>query len=114
MNTRIEGRRGEDVAAAYLIKKKYKIIERNFACHFGEIDIIALDGKTVAFVEVKARKNDRFGLPREAVDKNKQNTIIRCANYWLYKNRHTGVPVRFDVVEILGDKINLITDAFRP
>lgn len=114
MNTRVVGRRGEDVAAKYLAKEKYKILDRNFACHFGEIDIVALDGDTVVFVEVKARKNDSFGLPREAVNTHKQKTIVQCAKYWLYNKRRTGAAVRFDVVEILGDKVNHIVDAFRP
>ncbi len=114
MNTRIVGRKGEDVAADYLRKHKYQIIDRNYNCHFGEIDIVAWDGKSVIFAEVKARKDDKFGLPREAVNVHKQQTIVRCAQYWLYRKKQTGVPVRFDVIEILGDQINHIKDAFRP
>ena len=114
MNTRVVGRWGENVACDYLSKHKYKIIDRNFTCRFGEIDVVAWDGETVVFVEVKARKDDSFGMPREAVNWRKQQTIVQCANYWLYKNKQTGVPVRFDVVEILGDKVTHIVDAFRP
>lgn len=114
MNTRVIGRRGEEAAANYLKKHKYKIVDRNFSCQFGEIDLVVWDGETVVFVEVKARENDKFGLPREAVNRQKQQTIIRCANYWLYKCKQTGKAVRFDVVEILGDEINHIIDAFRP
>ena len=114
MNTRVVGRNGENIAAEYLSKHKYKIVDRNFTCHFGEIDIIVWDGESVIFVEVKARKDDKFGMPREAVDWRKQRTIVKCANYWLYKKKQTGVPVRFDVVELLGDEINHIKDAFRP
>lgn len=114
MNTRIIGRQGESVAEQYLIKHKYKIVERNFFCKFGEIDLVVWDGESVIFVEVKARKDDSFGLPREAVTWRKQQTIVKCAHYWLYKNKQTGIPVRFDVVEILGDKVNHIVDAFRP
>lgn len=114
MNTRVVGRNGENVAAQYLSQHKYKIVDRNFFCHFGEIDLIAWDGESVIFVEVKSRKDDKFGMPREAVTWHKQQTIVKCANYWLYKNKQIGVPVRFDVVEILGDKVNHIKDAFRP
>ena len=114
MNTRVVGRWGEDVAAKYLSNHKYKIVDRNFTCHYGEIDLIVWDGESVIFVEVKSRKDDGFGLPREAVNWHKQQKIVKCANYWLYKNRQTGVPVRFDVVEILGDKVTHIIDAFRP
>lgn len=114
MNTRVVGRQGENIACEYLSKHKYKIIDRNFTCRFGEIDIVAWDGETVIFVEVKARKDDSFGMPREAVDYRKQQTIVRCATYWLYKKKQMGVPVRFDVVEILGDSVTHIQDAFRP
>lgn len=114
MNTRVVGRWGENIACEYLSKHKYKIIDRNFTCRFGEIDVVAYDGETIIFVEVKARKDDSFGMPREAVNWRKQQTIVKCANYWLYKKKQTGVPVRFDVVEILGDKVNHIEDAFRP
>ena len=113
MNTRIVGRRGEDAAIEYLKAQNYVILDRNFTCHFGEIDIVAWDGEYVVFVEVKARKDDSFGLPREAVDWRKQKTIVKCAEYWLYKNKRIGVSVRFDVVEILSGKVNHILDAFR-
>ena len=114
MNTRVVGRWGENIACEYLSKHNYKIVDRNFTCHFGEIDVVAWDGESVIFVEVKARKDDSFGLPREAVNWRKQQTIVQCAQYWLYKKKQTGVPVRFDVVEILGDKVTHIKDAFRP
>ena len=114
MNTKIVGRHGEDVASKYLVAKKYKILDRNFSCRFGEIDIIALDRSCTVFVEVKARRDTKFGFPREAVDWRKQQTIAKCAEYWLYKNKQNGVPVRFDVIEIIGDSVTHIIDAFRP
>lgn len=114
MNTRVVGRHGEDLAVKYLLKHKYKILARNFSCEFGEIDIIAWDRTSIIFIEVKARKDDKFGLPREAVNWHKQQTIIRCANYWLYRMRQTGRPVRFDVIEVLDGEITHIEDAFRP
>ena len=113
MNTRAIGRRGEDTAIKYLKNQNYVILDRNFNCHFGEIDVVAWDGEYVVFVEVKARKDTEFGLPREAVDWRKQKTIVKCAEYWLYKNKRVGVPVRFDVVEILDGEINHLVDAFR-
>ncbi|MBQ2711386.1 MAG: YraN family protein [Clostridia bacterium] len=114
MNKRIVGLKGEDIAAKYLEKHKYKIIERNFACRFGEIDIIAKDGKFIVFIEVKRRKSLKFGRPCEAVDLKKQQTIVTCATYYLSMKALVGKPVRFDVVEILGEEVNLIKDAFRP
>lgn len=114
MNTRIVGRFGESIAEQYLTKQKYKIVDRNFYCHYGEIDLIVWDGESVIFVEVKSRKDDKYGMPREAVNWRKQQKIVKCATYWLYKNKQTGVPVRFDVIEILGNNVNHIKDAFRP
>ena len=114
MNKRFVGQRGEDAAIAYLKMQNYVILDRNFYCHFGEIDVVAWDGEFVVFIEVKSRADTSFGLPREAVDWRKQKTIVRCAQYWLYKNKRTGEPVRFDVVEILAGKVNHIIDAFRP
>lgn len=113
MNTRLVGKFGEDLAVKYLTKHKYKVVGRNFGCSYGEIDIIAWDGECIVFIEVKARKDDRFGLPREAVTYRKQQTIIKCANYWLYKNKIVDVSVRFDVIEILGTHITHLIDAFR-
>lgn len=114
MNTRIVGKQGEDLAVKYLKKHKYKIIERNFSCKFGEIDVVAMDGKYVVFVEVKSRSDDSFGMPREAVNWRKQQKIVQSANYWLYKNDRIGLPVRFDVIEILSGEITHLVDTFRP
>ena len=113
MNTRKVGQRGEDAAIEYLKMHNYTILDRNFFCHFGEIDVVAWDGEYVVFVEVKSRSDTSFGMPREAVDWRKQKTIIKCAEYWLYKQKKVGVPVRFDVVELLAGKVNHIVDAFR-
>lgn len=114
MNTHIKGVKGEDVAAQYLAKHNYEIIKRNYKCHFGEIDIIAVNEGFVVFAEVKSRSSDKFGLPREAVSSYKQQRIIGTAKYWLYKNKVTGVPVRFDVVEVVDGVASVIRDAFRP
>lgn len=113
MNTRLVGRRGEDVAIEYLKQNGYVILDRNFNSRFGEIDVVAWDGEYVVFVEVKARKDTEFGLPRQAVDWRKQKTIIKCAEYWLYKKKRVGAAVRFDVVEVLAGEVNHIEDAFR-
>ena len=114
MNTRIIGQHGEDVAIDYLKTQGYTILDRNYFCHFGEIDVVAWDGEFIVFIEVKARADTSFGLPRQAVDWKKQQTIVKCAQYWLFRHKRTGEPVRFDVVEILGGVVNHIEDAFRP
>ncbi len=113
MNTRQVGAKGEDLAAKYLTKHGYKILERNFTAPYGEIDVIARDGKFVVFAEVKRRNTEHFGLPREAVTPAKQKTIVACATFWLAKNKLFGTPVRFDVVEVIGEKVTVWKDAFR-
>lgn len=113
MNTRAVGNLGEDIAAVHLKKNGYKIVERNFNCKFGEIDIIALHEGYYVFIEVKSRNTSMFGAPREAVTFYKQQHIISSAKYWLFKHRKTGVPVRFDVVEVVDGIASVIADAFR-
>ncbi len=66
------GKKGEDIAVAYLKSNGYRIVERNYKCLFGEIDIVAKDGNTVVFVEVKSRKSEEFGDPQVAVGLEKQ------------------------------------------
>jgi len=81
-NNIVKGREGEDIAAACLRKEGYRIIERNYRCRYGEIDIIAMDADDIVFVEVKSRKSDNFGSPEEAVGITKQRKISRVAiNY---------------------------------
>lgn len=112
-NKREIGNGYEDVAAKYLEEAGYVILERNYRDRFGEIDIIAKDGKEIVFVEVKYRQNLYKGDPAEAVHYFKQRRIWNTARYYLYRH-HLGedVPCRFDVVAILGQEIRLIKDAF--
>ena len=95
------GNTGEDIATEYLEKQGYIILERNFYCKQGEIDIIAKDKNEVVFVEVKSRSNVGYGLPSEAVTKQKIKHLCRAARYFLYKNKMFNEFIRFDVVEIL-------------
>ena len=77
-----KGKKGEDIAAARLRKEGYRIIERNYRCIYGEIDIIAMHSGDIVFVEVKSRKSDEFGSPEEAVGITKQRKISKVAlNY---------------------------------
>ena len=112
MNTRTKGNIGEELAVKHLKKKGYKIIERNFSCQFGEIDIIAKHNNFYVFVEVKSRKSIGFGLPRYAVNIRKQQTIVTCAKWWLATHELMGSAVRFDVVEVIGQDVNVIENAF--
>jgi len=95
------GRMGEDAAAEYLKKNGYKIIGRNFLVRGGELDIIAQDGEYYVFVEVKLRASRAFGSPIDSVTPHKIRRMTRAAQIYLLKKK-LDVPVRFDVVEIIG------------
>lgn len=96
------GRIGENLACKYLEKNQYNIIERNFYCRQGEIDIIACDEneKELVFFEVKTRSNFKYGMPCESVDKRKQNHILSVVKYYIYKNKIKNIPIRIDVIEV--------------
>lgn len=112
-NKRKVGSEYEKKAVMYLLSNGYEIIEQNFFCRYGEIDIIARNEGYLVFVEVKYRKNDRFGMPQESVSLPKQKKIIGCARYYCYKNKtESDCPIRFDVVAILGNDVQLIKNAF--
>lgn len=111
------GNLGEEIACKYLNKNNYLIIERNFTCKQGEIDIIAqdMDKKELVFIEVKTRSNFKYGNPSEAVDMMKQKHIWNSASYYVYKNKIKNIPIRIDVIEIYMKnrkrKINHIKNA---
>ena len=110
---KVLGIQGEALATEHLENQGYKILELNYKNKIGEIDIIAKDGETIVFIEVKARQSLRFGHPREAVNFYKQQKIRSVAiGYLKFKKLYERVPVRFDVVDILGDKITHIKNAF--
>lgn len=90
---------GEDAACRYLKRKGYRLLERNYTCRMGEIDIIAQKGRFVIFAEVKLRKNADFGQAKEFVTEAKQRRVIVAAERWLVQNR-TELQPRFDVIEV--------------
>lgn len=108
----ITGSGGEDLAVKYLMNNKYKILSRNFKTKIGEIDIIAKDKDTIVFVEVKTRKSDAFGLPREAVTYAKQSKIRMVATQYLKLHGGLNQKCRFDVVDILRGEITHIENCF--
>lgn len=120
MERRELGAWGEERAAKYLRSKGYTILERNFRCRAGEIDIIARRGGIITFVEVKLRRDAEFAEAREFVTPAKQRRVILTAEYWLVSHRRELQP-RFDVIEIyapygertLFPKINHLEDAFQ-
>lgn len=117
VNNKLLGARGEDIAARYLAARGYRIRERNFRCRLGEIDLVAEDGGVLVFVEVKARRSGRFGLPQEAVTPLKQARLRRLAQYYLLTHGGLERPCRFDVLAVTfgpgGEaKAELIRGAF--
>ena len=94
------GSDGEDAAAAHLTAAGLTVLARNWRCRDGELDLVALDGRTVVFVEVKTRSGPAFGHPAEAVTWTKARRIRRLAAMWLQSERPAGdhAEVRFDVV----------------
>ena len=113
MNKREIGAAYEEAAAVFLEKNGVRILERNFRCRQGEIDLIGRDGEYLVFFEVKYRKNADAGLPAEAVGTPKQRRICRTAKYYLYR-KHYGesVPVRFDVIAVCAERVNWYQNAF--
>ena len=105
------GRIGEDVAARYLQSHGYAILERNHRGPMGEVDMIARQGDTLVFVEVKARATAREGAGLLAVSARKQNRLLRTALQYL-STHACDCPARFDVVEITKDGIQHIANAF--
>ena len=110
------GKTGESLACEYLKANKIKVLERNFKNKIGEIDIIAKEGETVAFIEVKTRSSYAFGTPAEAVNYAKQQKIIKTALSWMTDKNYDG-DIRFDVIEVLINEteapdINYIKNAF--
>ncbi len=106
---------GENAAAKYLKSQGYKILKRNYKCPLGEVDIIAQKGDVVAFVEVKTRTSDYFGLPNEAVDERRRQRYRNCVRYF-FAGREIEDTVRFDIIEVtVGDgkrTLNHIENAF--
>lgn len=113
-NKRQTGKNFEDKAIQYLQKKGYFIIERNFQVRQAEIDIIARDGNTIVFVEVKYRTASGSGHPLEAVTLSKQKRICKAALFYMNKNKIStdNTSIRFDVIGILGDEIVHVENAF--
>lgn len=94
------GQRGEKAAARYLRRQGYRVLARNVRSKFGELDLVALDGRTIVFVEVKTRVHHEAGLPAEAIDSDKQRRLTRLALHYLRRHRLLEQSTRFDVVAV--------------
>lgn len=98
------GKEGENYAAEYLKNKGYKILQRNFSCKQGEIDIIAKEKEEYVFIEVKTRQNFHYGSPAESVTGGKQKHIWKATKYYIYLHKLENKYIRFDVIEIYKNK----------
>ena len=99
----IFGKKGEEIAERYLKRKGYRLVEKNYRCPLGELDLIVLDRRVIVFVEVKIRTDDRFGAPLESVHRRKQGKMIKAALFFLSQRRLHHREARFDVVGISLD-----------
>lgn len=113
MNNRQIGKEYESRVCEYLSEHGYLIIERNYSCRFGEIDIIAQSQKYICFVEVKYRKDSSCGYPEEAVTISKMKKICKTAQFYIFSHKkYIDYQMRFDVVSVLGNEIRLYENAF--
>ncbi len=94
------GAEGERAAEKFLRRRRYTILARNYRCAAGEVDLIALDGAAVVFIEVKTRTQAAFGNPLEAVGPRKQRQVVRAAQYYLAEHRLHDRDARFDVIGV--------------
>lgn len=111
-NKRKLGAAYEQAAGRFLENNGFRVLEYNYRCRMGEVDIIGMDGEYLVFCEVKYRKSNVQGHPLEAVDKKKQRTLCKCASYYIMVNNLTDIPCRFDVVGILEEEITHVENAF--
>jgi putative endonuclease len=117
MNCRRIGAHAESLACRYLERHGLSLLQRNFRCARGEIDLVMQDGDSLVFVEVRYRKHTHYGRAAETVSQTKQSRIIHCARYYMKLNHSWNATVRFDVVAIDGGahdlNIKWHIDAFR-
>lgn len=109
------GQKGEELALRYLQQKGYRILDRNFRCRLGEIDLVARDGDCLVFVEVRTRSSSKYGLPQESITTAKKKKLRRLAQFFLASGQYEGLNVRFDVVAVDftgGVDLTHIEDAF--
>jgi putative endonuclease len=109
----MKGEAAEQLAAAFLQRQGLKITHRNYRCRFGEIDLVAQDGKTLVFIEVRSRRSENFGGAAASITQNKRDKLLRTARHFLAHSRSTA-PCRFDAMLIRGEppQIEWIRNAF--
>jgi len=108
MSTSSKGRKAEKIARDFLTSKGYQIIAENFRTRFGEIDLIALDGNCLVFIEVKSTSSKKFGLPEEKINQEKLRRIIKASSYFRVKHPQMPNLQRIDVVAIDFSPIGVV------
>lgn len=106
------GARGEALAAEWYLANGYTILDRNWRCRAGELDLVVGSGRTVVFCEVKTRSSTAYGTPAEAVTRTKQLRIRRLAAEWLAQSEVRPASLRFDVAAVLSGRLEVIEAAF--
>ncbi|MFP4135602.1 MAG: YraN family protein [Candidatus Acetothermia bacterium] len=106
------GSKAEKRAVEYLEKKGHHVVDRNYYCHRGEVDVITFDGDFVVFVEVKKRGKGSFASPEEAITEEKKRRLFKCSQRWIQDNDYGGNS-RFDVVALSDGEIRHYEDAIR-
>jgi putative endonuclease len=112
VNTRARGLTVERQARSFLEARGYRLVQSNYTCKLGEIDIVADDAGTLCFIEVRSRSRADRGSPLETIDARKRRHIARAAQHYLVAHRATHRPARFDVVSVVGDRFELVRNAF--
>jgi len=115
-STRERGQKAEQIAVDHLLGLGYRLVERNFLCKLGEIDIVATHGNELVFVEVRSRKSAKSLDPIFSVNRKKQQRIVRAAQVYLDRKFRTPPPSRFDVVLVTFGRepqVDIIPNAFQ-
>ena len=113
LSTIERGANAESLATELLVREGYHIVERNFRCKSGELDIIARDGEILCFIEVRSRATDEHGNAAETVTHAKRRQVSRVALHYIAQRNPSFDRSRYDVVAITGDRVDLIRDAWR-
>jgi len=106
------GIEGEDLAAAWYEARGYQVIDRNWRCRDGELDLVLRNGRQVVFCEVKHRSSVRFGTPAEAITREKKQRIRYLAAKWLQDAKPRPAEIRFDVAAVLDGELEILEGAF--
>ncbi len=112
MNNRKKGRNYELKTAEYLQNNSFQILDMNYNCRFGEVDIIAKEQEELVFIEVKYRMNDKYGHPSEAINFYKKRNIINVSRWYIHENKLYETNIRYDVAIWLNGKLEYYKGAF--